>query len=184
MNRTSWLARTGGVLALALGMGALSGCERAGEATVAEPIVELAPGIHPAVVLVSPAGDTARVELRLHQVQTSARISSFQGELGYDAARLALAGAELPANVMVAWNEVGAGKVRFAGATAEGLGDAPMITLRFIPRGAVTAELFKLAMEEVVAEKEGFQNVTAQVVARERPLFSTTPLQPAGPAAP
>lgn len=174
MNTTNWLAR--GALALAMGMGALAGCERAGETTAVEPPVELAPGIHPAVVLGARAGDTVRAELRLHQVQMSARVSSFQGELAYDAGELELAGAELPRGLMVAWNEVERGKIRFAGATTEGLGGEPMLVLRFVPRAVVSAALFELRMEEIVAEAEGFQDVTARVVARERPLFSTTPL--------
>ncbi|HEX8362692.1 MAG TPA: hypothetical protein VF613_21400 [Longimicrobium sp.] len=178
MRTTSWLAR--GVLALAMGMGALSGCERAGEATVVEPAEELAPGIHPAVVLGARAGDTVRAELRLHQVGMSAVVSSFQGELAYDAGEMELADVELPRDVMVAWNKVEEGKIRFAGATTEGLRSEPMLVLRFVPRSAMSAASFKLHMEEIVAEAEGFQNVTARVVPRERPLFSTTPL----PAAP
>lgn len=173
----SW-TRRGGALLVALGMAALAACEDAAAPTTVEPPPVLGRGIHPLVVLAGSAGDTARVELRLHQVEMKAEISSFQGELAFDTTRLALAGAEVPGKLMVVWNPVAGGRVRFAGASLDGMGDAPMVVLRFIPTGAVSADLFKLRLEEVVADEGSFQNLTTQVVARERPLFSAGPLLP------
>jgi hypothetical protein len=176
MNPKSWLVRRGGAFALALA--ALAACDDAAAPTVVEPPPVLGRGIHPLVVLAGSAGDTARVELRLHQVEMKAEVSSFQGELAFDTTRLALAGAEVPEKLMVVWNPVAAGRVRFAGASLDGLGEAPMVVLRFIPSGRVSADLFKLRLEEVVAEEGSFQNLTTQIVARERPLFSAGPLVP------
>lgn len=175
MNPKSWLVRRGGAIALALAMAA---CDDAAAPTAVEPPPVLGRGIHPLVVLAASAGDTARVELRLHQVEMKAEISSFQGELAYDTTRLAFAGAEVPGKLMVAWNPVAAGRVRFAGASLDGMGDAPMVVLRFVPAGEVSADLFRLSLEEVVAEEGSFQNLTSQIVARERPLFSAVPLAP------
>lgn len=171
----SW-TRAGGTLLLALA--ALAACDDAAAPTAVEPPAVLGRGIHPLVVLAGSAGDTARVELRLLQVEMEAEISSYQGELAYDTTRLAFAGAEVPGKVMVAWNPVAPGRVRFAGASLDGMGEAPMVVLRFIPRGLVGADLFKLRLEEVVAEEGSFQNLTTQIVSRDRPLFSVMPLEP------
>jgi hypothetical protein len=177
MDTRNWLGRARGALLLALGLGALAGCEDAGAPTAADPLAGLTRGIHPLVVLAKPAGDTVRVELRLHQVEMNARISSFQGELTFDTGRLTLVGAEVPPHLLVAWNEVEAGRVRLAGAGAEGLGEVPMLVLRFVPGGTEGAGAFKLGMEEIVAGEESFTNVTSQLVSHDHTLVTESPVR-------
>jgi hypothetical protein len=170
MKRGAW---TRGATALALGV-ALAACERQPAASqTPDPLAGLGPGIHP-VLVVAPAEGGARVELHLRRVQVQGQVASYQGELRYDAAALRLAGAQLPAGVAGAWNEVQPGVVRFAGAAPAGLPDGAVLTLRFAASSPPVRESFELAMEEVVAHD--FANLTQSVSRAEHPLFSTSPL--------
>lgn len=162
--------------ALALGLGLLAGCENAVQPQEASVLEGLAPGIHPIVVLTSRAGNAATVELHLKRVGVDARIASFQGELEFATERLTLAGAELSPGVMGAWNESAPGKVRFAGAAMEGLGEGAVLRLRFTAKGAVEGDAFQVKVEELVSSAD-FQDLSPRVVAREQPLFSPTPLK-------
>ncbi len=162
--------------ALALALGLLAGCENAVQPQEPSVLEGLAPGIHPIVVLTSRAGDAATVELHLKRVGVDAKIASFQGELAFDRESLALSGAELKPGVMGAWNESAPGTVRFAGAVAEGMADGPVLTLRFVAKGAVDGRAFRVKLEELVSSAD-FQDLSARLVVREQPLFSPSPLK-------
>jgi hypothetical protein len=114
--------------------------------------------------------------LYLKQVQVKATVASYQGELSFDASALKLDGAELPQGIVGAWNETKPGQVRFAGAAMAGLSAGPVLTLHFTGKGAVRADAFTLRVEDVVGAAN-FENLTKQVVEREQPLFSKTPLE-------
>lgn len=172
----SRIKRIAAPLALALGLGLLAGCEDAVQPQEPSILEGLAPGIHPIVVLASKSGNSAAVELHLRRVGVEAKIASFQGELTYAADRLTLAGAELSPGVMGAWNESAPGKVRFAGAAMDGVGDGPVLRLRFTATGSVTGDAFGVAVEELVSSTD-FQDLSPRVVVREQPLFSPTPLR-------
>jgi hypothetical protein len=166
------------MLTVLVGALLLGGCESVVESNAQEPSVleGLGPGIHPIVVVANQSADKATVALYLKQVQVTATLASYQGELSYDASALKLEGAELPQGIVGAWNEVKPGQVRFAGAAMTGVSAGPVLTLRFTSKGAVQANAFKLRMEEVVGAAN-FENLTKQVVEREQPLFSKTPLE-------
>jgi hypothetical protein len=89
-----------------------------------------------------------RVELRLARAPSAPAVGSFAGELRFDPGTLALAGGEVPAGLLVLWNEVEPGRVRFAGASTEGFGDGPVLVLRFRGRGGVPADAFGVRLEE------------------------------------
>lgn len=172
----SRIKRIAAPLALALGLGLLAGCENAVQPQEPNVLQGLAPGIHPIVVLASKSGSSASVELHLKRVGVDAKIASFQGELDFAADRLTLAGAELSPGVMGAWHESEPGKVRFAGAAMEGVGDGPVLRLRFTAAGPVDGDAFRVKVEELVSSAD-FQDLSPRVVAREQPLFSPTPLR-------
>jgi len=175
MMDVRWTIRAAAVLLLGA---ALAGCERQPAAVPVEPDPweELGPGIHPVLVVDGKDEQGTRVELHFRRVQVTEAVASWQGELRYAAGRMSLAGAELPAGVTGAWNEVEPGRIRFAGIALAGAGDGAVLTFRFKPTGEITADAFTLAMEEVVAT-EGFANLTARVVKQPaHPLFSAAPL--------
>lgn len=174
-GRMSRKKRVAARLVLALGVALLAGRPSPLQPQSRGVLDGLGPGIHPVVVLASRTGSTATVELHLKRVEVDARIASFQVELGYDRDRLSLAGAELRRGVMGAWNESAPGKVRFAGAVAEGLGEGAVVTLRFTAKGEVTGEAFRVRVEELVSTAN-FQDLTPRLVVRERPFFSASPL--------
>ncbi|HEX2091742.1 MAG TPA: cohesin domain-containing protein [Longimicrobiaceae bacterium] len=174
MSRTRWKAGSR-VLALALGVGLTMACKDAAQPMEPDVLEGLGPGIHPVVVVAGKSGSTTQVELHLRRVQVEDRVASYQGELEYDTGKLSLVGAELPGGIAGAWNETAPGKIRFAGATLEGIADAAVLVMRFEAKGDVKAGAFKVRMEEVVASVE-FRNLTPQVVSSEQPLFSSRPL--------
>lgn len=174
MKNVRW---TRGAAAVLLGV-ALAACERQPAAVPPEtdPFAGLGPGIHPVLVVAGQDAKEARVELYLHRVEVAEQVASYQGELRYDTGRMKLSAAELPGGVAGAWNEVEPGRVRFAAAALEGVGDAPVLTLRFAPTGRIERSGFTLDVEEIVAT-EAFAPLTAKVVKQtgDRPLFSARP---------
>lgn len=135
------------------------------------PLATLEPGIHPVLIVEGGASSPeTRVEVHLRRVKVDEEVASYQGELGYDAAAMTLSGAEFAAGMTGMWNEVSPGRLRFAAVVLEGVGQAPVLVLRFAPREELRAESFTLAMEEVVA-RETYTNLTARVVGRQHPLF-------------
>jgi hypothetical protein len=126
-------------------------------------------GIYPLVNVVSQTSSTAQVELYLKRVPADVRLASYQGELTYDAAALTLEHTDLPPGLIGSTNEVSPGHVRFAGAALDGVGDVPVLALRFARRGELGAQSFNVKVEEV-AGTEGFADLTSQVSTRA-PFF-------------
>jgi hypothetical protein len=135
-----------------------------------DPLAGLGPGIHPVLVVAERGPESTRVELYLKRVQVSAEVASFQGELRYPAGSMKPAAVEFAPGTAGAWNEAAPGRLRFAAAAPGGVGDGPVLTLRFTGQSALTRESFTLAMEEVVA-RDGFANVTRLVAAAAHPLL-------------
>ncbi|HEX2079834.1 MAG TPA: cohesin domain-containing protein [Longimicrobium sp.] len=170
MKHAAWKRGAAALLVSA----ALAACERQPAASqTPDPLGGLEPGIHPVLVVAAAEGG-AQVELHLRRVQVQGRVASYQGELRYDASVLRLRGAQLPAGVAGAWNEVEPGRVRFAGAAPGGVPDGAVLTLRFAASAPPVRESFAVAMEEVVAHD--FADLTASVSRAEHPVFSTAPL--------
>jgi hypothetical protein len=101
-----------------------------------------------AVAAVAAGEGGPRVELRLARAPSAPAVGSFSGELRFDPGTLTLDGGEVPAGLLVLWNQVEPGRVRFAGASTEGFGDGAVLVLRFRGRGAVPADAFRVRLEE------------------------------------
>ena len=126
-------------------------------------------GIYPLVNVASETGGAAQVELYLKRVKVDDRLASFQGELTYDASTLALEHTDLPPGIIGSTNETSPGHVRFAGAALDGVGDVPVLALRFTRRGEVGAKSFGVKVEEL-SDTEGFADLTSQV-STQGPFF-------------
>jgi hypothetical protein len=117
------------VALLALGVGLPAAAQ-----TAREPQVR-------AVATVTADAAGARVEVRLVRAPAAPLVGSFSGEVTFDA-RFAVAGADLPSGLMVDWNAVAPGRVRFAGISTAGIGDGVVLTLRLtgaVPSPAAAA---------------------------------------------
>ena len=121
----------------------------------------LSRGIYPLVQVVSETSSAAQVEVFLKRVQTAEALSSYQGELAYDPAVLALEHTDLPAGLIGTTNETSPGHVRFAAASLDGVGDAPVLALRFTRKGAIAPQTFQVKVEELTGHD--FADLSAQV---------------------
>jgi hypothetical protein len=137
---------------------------------------DLGPGIHPLLVMSTPAGGAVKVELHLKRVDIADMVASYQGELSYDSRALTFSRAELPAGVMGASNEVEPGRLRFTGMAPDGLKDGAVLVLHFVAKGTLGTNPFQLRMEEVISNK-GFQSLTERVIKRENPLLARAPAE-------
>lgn len=147
----------------------LAGCDQATASRGADVLPPLAPGLHPVVAVTGRQGDTTTLELRLARVGTAEQVAAYQGELAFDPAALRLAGADVPPGVAGAWNPVAPGRLRFAGAALQGIGDGPMLVVRVVAAGEVEAEMLTLTVDEVTAAR--FHPLTDQVRPREHPVL-------------
>jgi hypothetical protein len=132
----------------------------------------LARGIYPLVSVASRTGGAAQVELYLKRVETSPSLASYQGELTYDPHLLTLDHTDLPPGIIGATNEVSPGHVRFAGAAVDGVGDVPVLAMRFTTHGDFGRGAFGVKVEEVVGAGD-LGDLTAQV-APGAPFFATS----------
>jgi hypothetical protein len=123
---------------------------------------DLQRGIYPLVNVASETEGAAQVELYLKRVKVDDRLASYQGELAYDAQALTLEHTDLPPGLIGGTNETTPGHVRFAGAALDGVGDVPVLALRFTRRGAIGPQSFGVKVEEV-AGATGFADLTAEV---------------------
>jgi hypothetical protein len=140
-----------------LGLAALLGCSDLFGTDAQQPeadvLPQLEPGIHP-VLVVAGEGEgagKATVELHLKRVAVTATVASFQGELTYDVAALALAGARMPEGIMGVWNETEKGKVRFSGVSLEGIGEGAVLSLQFTTARQVEAKSVMLGAWSTLA---------------------------------
>ena len=134
-----------------------------------DPFANLPKGIHP-VLVTSQQGGEATVELHLRRVDVTEHVAGVQGELTFDASRLALEGAEFQAGSSGMWNPVADGRVRFAGVAVDGFSDTPVLTMHFQGSVRDAERAFGVKVEEITA-LEGFANQTSLVVAGARPLL-------------
>jgi hypothetical protein len=110
---------------------------------------DLVAGIYPRINVPVETPSATQVDLYLHRVQVSEDVASYQGVLTYDTEVLTLDHTDLPAGMIGETNEVTPGRVRFAGASLDGVGDAPILTLRFTRKGTIRRETFGVTFEEV-----------------------------------
>jgi hypothetical protein len=123
---------------------------------------DLESGIYPLISVASRTSSTAQIDLYLKRVPSATRLASYQGELTYDASALTLEHTDLPAGMIGTTNEVSPGHVRFAGAALDGLGDVPVLSVRFTRHGALGQKSFEVRVEEL-AGAEDFADLTSQV---------------------
>jgi hypothetical protein len=120
-----------------------------------------APGIHPVLVVTAQDARGARVELHMKRVEMTDRIASYQGELTYDGARLALDSASIPAGITGAWHEVRKGTLRFSGIAVNGVPDGAVLRMSFATTTPVEASSIALRMEELTSE--GFTDLKTRL---------------------
>lgn len=132
-------------------------------------------------VLYFGSGDVT-VGLHLVRVDIDAPISSYQGQVEWDAGRLEFLNALVPDGILGSWHEVKPGRVRFAGISVQGLPDGPALLFRFRAREAEGSTELKPVLEEVTGEL-GTVNLTSRVVNRNARLTWGTggPGRPAPP---
>ena len=133
----------------------------------------LAPGLHPVLVVADNGPITTYVDVRVLREKNNSQIASFQAEFSYDTTQLGLVGGDFAPTVAGAWHEVSPGRVRFAGASEEGMADVPLVTLRFANKQIVENRTFGLAFQELV-EANDFRDLTTELVGRANPLVVST----------
>lgn len=135
------------------------------------------PGIYPVLVVARQTADSATLELHLKRVRVTERVASFQGELTFNAATLALGGVRVADGITGATNERKAGTLRFAGVATSGIDGSQVLSLSFATHAPVTAESFELNVEEIVASDD-FMNLAPRLQMQGRhPRLTRTPLQ-------
>jgi|GEM_PF-1726522 len=144
-----------------------------GRANGGDSLNGLARGLHPVLVVADNGPITTYVDVRLKRERNTSRIASFQAELAYDTTQLGLVGGDFAPSVAGAWHELSPGRVRFAGAAEDGMGDVPLVTLRFANKQIVERRTFELGFQELV-EANDFRDLTAELVARATPLVVST----------
>ncbi len=122
-----------------------------------------ADGLYPQIAVSGPAS-SSEVKLSLLRKPAGVRLGSYQGELRYDPAVLTLERWSLPAGTEGVVNDETAGKIRFVASAVEGVGEVPLLSLRFTRRGSVDAKSFAVSFEEVSAA-EDFSDLTPLVYA-------------------
>lgn len=127
---------------------ALGACSDKGDSVAGIPR-GAADGLYPQIVVNGSGESTAELNLSLLRKPAGVRLGSYQGELSYDPAVLTLERWSLPAGAEGSVNDEVAGKVRFVASAVEGVGEVPLLSLRFTRRGAVTSKSFSISFEEV-----------------------------------
>jgi hypothetical protein len=121
-----------------------------------------ADGLYPQVVVGGTASSTTQVSVSLLRKPSGLRLGSYQGELTYDPAVLRFERANLPEGVDGVAAVTSPGHIRFVGAALDGLGEVPLVTLRFARTGSVKPASFGTVFEEVTAASD-LADLTAQV---------------------
>lgn len=123
-----------------------------------------ADGLYPQIVVNGSRGESPELQVSLLRKPRGVLLGSFQAELRYDAAALSLKEMVLAGDAYGTVNEVAPGRVRFVGTSLDGLGEMPLVTLRFSRTGEVKAESFTLTFEEVSAAAD-LSDITGTVYA-------------------
>jgi hypothetical protein len=121
-----------------------------------------ADGLYPQIVVSGSAPSVAEVKLSLLRKPKGVRLGSYQGEFTYDPATLTLEGWSLPEGAEGAVNAETPGRLRFVATAVEGVGEDPLVTLRFYRRGAISAANLGVLFEEVSAAAD-FSDLTPLV---------------------
>jgi hypothetical protein len=132
----------------------------------------LAPGVHAVITMPDLRLEGGPTEARLHLIPVGIEsgIGSFQGELEWDPERVRVIPGDSPGGIMVAWNLVRPGLIRFAGASVTGVGLEPILEFTVDAQQEVSAEMFSIRVEELVGSSE-FTNVLPQFVRRPHPAL-------------
>ncbi|HEX8361155.1 MAG TPA: hypothetical protein VF613_13665 [Longimicrobium sp.] len=141
---------------------ALSACTDSADSVAGIPR-GAADGLYPQIVVSGPAS-SSDVKLSLLRKPAGVRLGSYQGELSYDPAVLTLERWSLPEGTEGVVNDGTAGKIRFVASAVEGVGEVPLLSLRFTRRGPVSSSSFAVSFEEVSAA-EDFSDLTPLVYA-------------------
>jgi hypothetical protein len=126
-----------------------------------------ADGLYPQVIVAGPNAAVTEVRISLLRKPAGTLLGSYQGELSFDASALRVQAATLPSGIDGVAELSAPGHLRFVGTALDGVGEVPLVTVRFERIGQVRPESFGVLMEEVTASD--LSDVTAQV-------FSGAPL--------
>jgi hypothetical protein len=110
----------------------------------------------------APSASTAEVTVSLLRKPRGVRLGSYQGEFTYDPSVLTLERWSLPAGVDGAVNDETAGRIRFVGTALDGVGEVPLLTLRFQRRQPIKAQQLAVSFQEVSAA-DHFSDLTTLV---------------------
>jgi hypothetical protein len=111
-------------------------------------------GLYPQIVVTGSRSANPELRLALLRKPEGVRLGSYQGELSYDAAVLTFVAADLPEGVDGVAQLVAPGRIRFVGTALDGVGEAPLLSLRFARTGELKAEGFSVAFEDVSASED------------------------------
>ena len=147
---------------LLVGLGAA--CTDATGPQELEPIKgQVTPGIYPTIAIPAAGGEMTKVEVHLRRANLSASMVSYQGEINYRSDLLTIDRAESAPGVTGSWNEPEPGRLRFAGASLDGIDQDLVVT--FIVKGtrAIKPSDFRLSIEEIIGADK-FENITHLIV--------------------
>jgi hypothetical protein len=110
-----------------------------------------ADGLHPQIQVVGGAARSGELRVWLLRKPSGTRLGSYQGELTYDAASLRVVGSRFPDGADGVVNAAAPGRMRFVGTALDGVGEEPLLVVRFERRGAIVPEALGVTFEEVTA---------------------------------
>jgi hypothetical protein len=121
-----------------------------------------ADGLYPQVVVSGAMARSTELRLSLLRKPGGVRLGSYQGELSYDASALRFESATLPDGIDGVASLASPGRIRFVGTALDGVGEVPLLTVRFARTGEVKAASFGAVFEEVTAASD-LSDLTATV---------------------
>jgi hypothetical protein len=158
--------------ALLLGLGLVAGCSDRPDSVSGIP-AGAADGLYPQFTVLGVERADVEVRLALLRKPADMLVGSYQGEIRYDPSVLQLKSATLPSEVVGGIDFEQVGHVRFAAGSLDGVGDPPLVTLRFTRKAQVKPSALEVSFEEVSASGD-LSDVTDRVYTG-LPLFRTLP---------
>jgi hypothetical protein len=141
------------VISLLVGVLVLSGCADRREDIAGLPS-GAADGLYPQVIVSGAMARSTELRLSLLRKPAGVRLGSYQGELSYDATALRFESATLPDGIDGVASLAAPGRIRFVGTALDGVGEVPLLTVRFARTGEVRATAFGAVFEEVTAASD------------------------------
>jgi hypothetical protein len=136
-------------------------------------VSRLPPGVHAVITVpglrIEGGGTTAR--LHLIPIGGEYEVASFQGELEWSPDEFEITEVEQFENILVAWNLVRPGLIRFAGVAVEGIGVEPFLRLNIETSGKLSSEMFEIRIEELI-KADGFEDLLPEYASGSHPTLA------------